>query len=90
MPGASKKSSHEASEGTITRRLPSRNTVTDLTLSGKATSFDSLTAWDLLDWKSVVLLKTASGIYQLYIPSDRGARTQSFGLAVFYIITNMV
>jgi hypothetical protein len=62
-----KKSSHEASEGTITRRLPSRNTVTDLTLSGKATSFDSLTACDLLEWNSVVLLTATSGIYPMYI-----------------------
>src|ERR1700744_3992695 len=51
-----------ASAGTMMRRLPSRRTTTERPPSGKATSFDSRTAWLRFDWKSVVRV-TAKSLY---------------------------
>ena len=44
----------EGTSGTMTRRLPSRSTVTCFTSSGNATSFGKRTACDRFEWKMVV------------------------------------
>ncbi len=68
MPGASKKSSHTAFAGTITRRAPSRKIDTSRTLSGKATSLGRRTACVRLFRNKVVpvMLRPSWDIRRIY------------------------